>query len=59
MAKTLKLPHEKIGLSELAYNLAWTQGYRGDKCHYNLKIATHIKLKKAFNAGKRAAKKGY
>jgi len=59
MAQTkFELPHEKLGISELAYNLAYGQGYRaasdkGAKTSYKKGSA----LRKAFDAGKRAAKK--
>lgn len=53
----MKLPHEKLGISELAYNLAYSQGYREafskPECSYKKGTA----LRRAYDKGRREAKK--
>lgn len=53
----MKLPHEKLGISELAYNLAFSQGYRNAYSKIACSYGRGTSLRKAYEAGKRAAKK--
>ena len=56
-----KLPHEKVGLPELAYNIYFGQGYREGlkplrNCVHRYPRGT--KEHKAWSAGRRASKHG-
>ena len=53
----MKLPHEKLGLSELAYLMAYSQGYRKAPCGYRNTTTVGAALRKAYNQGRRDAKK--
>lgn len=61
----VKIPaHTKLGLSELAYNLAWSQGYRHyqDRYRDRADVVGYRKgtaLRKAFNQGLSAARREY
>ena len=53
----MKLPHEKLNLSELAYNLAYSQGYRDAFRKPTCSYKPGTTLRKAYNKGRRDAKK--
>ena len=55
----MKLPHEKLGLSELAYILAFSQGSREayDKVTCSYKKGTA--LRRAYDKGRREARRIY
>jgi hypothetical protein len=57
--KTIQQPWEKYGLSELAYNLAWSQGFRDSEGRVGKKSCTYNKgsnLRKVYEKGFRDAK---
>jgi len=53
----MKLPHEKLNLSELAYNLAYSQGYRDAFGKPNCSYRKGTSLRKVYDKGRRDAKK--
>jgi len=60
--KTIIQPWEKYGVSELSFNLAWTQGYRDRMNRNGKKDCTYKKgtaLRKVYDKGYRDGKKIY
>jgi hypothetical protein len=54
----MKQPWDKLGLTELSYLLAYSQGYKAAFIKdYDTTYKTGTALRKAFNKGKRDAKK--
>lgn len=63
--KTSTTAHESLGLTELAYNLAWSQGYKHYQNHHGSRKRARVgykpgtKLRKAFERGRGAARREY
>jgi len=53
----MKLPHEKLGISELAYNLAYSQGYRDGFSKSNTSYKRGTALRRAYDKGRRDARR--
>ena len=55
--KKVKQPYEKLGLSETAFLLAYSQGYRDAYSKSNCSYRKGTALRKAYDKGRREAKK--
>ncbi len=55
----MKLPHEKLGLSELAFNLAYSQGYRDAYSKVTCSYKKGTALRRAYDKGRRDARRIY
>jgi len=53
----VKQPYEKLGLSETAFLLAYSQGYRDAYSKSNCSYRKGTALRKAYDKGRREAKK--